>query len=713
VGAILGQQIDGTLFGPKRRQGPRLGDLNVQTSSYGTQIPKIFGKMRVAGTVIWSTDLKEERSSSGGGKGQPKSDTYSYSASFAVALSSRPLRSIRRIWADGKLLRGQAGDFKSRTGFRFYLGDESQDVDPLIASIEGLGLAPAHRGIAYSVFEDFQLADYGNRIPSLTFEVEGDTEAITIGGIGEELSRGVIAAGETAVLAGYAASGDSIRSALEALGDVIPLSLEDRQDAIVLAAAPQSAIPVGANQRDARSSKGGGGRSEFSRKGAGSIPGEVSLVYHDVERNFMTGLQRASLGIASVRSEPKAVPAALSADAAKSLAEHRLACLSAGRQFGKVHLAWRLSGIRAGSHVTLEGLSGIWRVARWTVDRMAVSLDLVRVPPGPAGNGATATPGTQVAEPDLLQGPTTLLLFDLPKIEDGVAERPILVAAAAGASAGWRGAALLSSYDNGASWQAEGRTRGSAGIGHSVTRLAPGGSALIDAASSVEVELLNASMWLESRSDDALTAGANLALVGEEVVQFGKAEPLGHRRFRLSRLLRGRRGTEAASATHEVGEPFLLLDPQNISLIETSAAAVGGEYWMSAQGLGDDDVPTIARLPIQGRSLMPPSPVHLRAERLPGGDLAVSWVRRSRNGWNWLGGSDAPLAEESEAYLARLSWQGFERVISLADAQFTYSAAQQVEDGFLGRLRIEVKQIGTHGSSDPAFLDIDEQEESI
>src|SRR5205085_2260015 len=115
IGSNIGRRIDAEIFKPKGRQGPRLGDLSVQTSSYGTQIPKIFGTMRVAGTVIWATDLREERTKSGGGKGQPKTTSYSYSASFAVALSGRPLRAVRRIWADGNLLRGAAGDFKSRT----------------------------------------------------------------------------------------------------------------------------------------------------------------------------------------------------------------------------------------------------------------------------------------------------------------------------------------------------------------------------------------------------------------------------------------------------------------------------------------------------------------------------------------------------------------------------------------------------------------------
>src|SRR5690606_6427994 len=112
-----------------------------------------------------------------------------------------------------------AGDFKSATGFRLYAGDEEQVADPLIASAEGVDQAPGFRGIAYAVFEDFQLEDYGNRIPSLTFEVEADAGAVTIGDIACALGGGEIVAGSTPSLDGYAASGDSVRSAVAALSD--------------------------------------------------------------------------------------------------------------------------------------------------------------------------------------------------------------------------------------------------------------------------------------------------------------------------------------------------------------------------------------------------------------------------------------------------------------------------------------------------------------
>src|SRR3546814_11347229 len=97
------------------------------------------------------------------------------------------MRSVRRIWADGNLLRGAAGDFKTEMGaFRLHSGGEDQAVDPLIAAAEGVGATPAHRGIAYAVFEDLSLADYGNRIPSLTFEVVADEGPVAIAGLAAE-----------------------------------------------------------------------------------------------------------------------------------------------------------------------------------------------------------------------------------------------------------------------------------------------------------------------------------------------------------------------------------------------------------------------------------------------------------------------------------------------------------------------------------------------
>ncbi|MGB3166761.1 MAG: hypothetical protein WBA68_08315, partial [Alteraurantiacibacter sp.] len=156
IGAIfggkIGSSIDAGIFGVDENEGPRLTELKVTTSSYGTPIPRHFGRMRAAGTIVWATDLKESSEKRGGGKNSPATVTYSYSASFAVALASRPIARLGRIWSDGTLLRGAAGDLKVGGTLRLYTGHGDQAPDPLIASAEG-SQCPAFRGLAYCVFE--------------------------------------------------------------------------------------------------------------------------------------------------------------------------------------------------------------------------------------------------------------------------------------------------------------------------------------------------------------------------------------------------------------------------------------------------------------------------------------------------------------------------------------------------------------------------------
>ena len=64
VGALAGNVIDQALFGNNRPiEGPRLSDLDVMASSEGAPIPRVYGRARLAGQVIWATRLEEVASS--------------------------------------------------------------------------------------------------------------------------------------------------------------------------------------------------------------------------------------------------------------------------------------------------------------------------------------------------------------------------------------------------------------------------------------------------------------------------------------------------------------------------------------------------------------------------------------------------------------------------------------------------------------------------
>lgn len=704
IGAIIGQQVDQRLFAPKGRRGPRLNDLTLQTSTYGQPIPKLFGRMRAAGTVIWATDLREERHRSGGGKNGPKVTTYTYSVSFAVALSARPIIAVHRIWADGKLLRGAAGDWKSETGFRLYLGGEGQAVDPLIAAAEGMAGTPAYRGTAYAVFEDFELADYGNHIPSLTFEIEADPEPVEIGAIAAALSDGAVVGETVAALEGYAASGDSVRGAIEALGILASFSIADDGQALRFTDAAPIATILTEDELGASADGKRGPRRTLDRQAAGTLPDEIAIAYYEPARDYQAGLQRARRGGPGRRVEKIELAAALAAEDAKACAERRLATSWSERAQATLALPWRRMELRPGGRIIVPGPSGAWRIAGWTLDRMVAELKLAGVP-GALGGATTATPGRAISGPDDLHGPTALHLLDPPPLLDAGGDAARLWIAAAGPQPGWRRAELAVSLDGGVSWTAIGTTAAPAVMGEALGALGPGSPALFDRANSVEIELLNDAMWIESRDEAALVGGANVAMLGEELIQFGSAAQTGPRRFLLSNLLRGRRGTEWAMDGHAIGERFVLMESATLRALDLSAAAIGGTIMIMATGVGDGGVAVNADCLFAGRALRPPAPAHLFANRLADGTVRIGWTRRSRAGWAWLDGGDAPLGEEAERYrLVVTPSTGSPRTIDLDAPGHDYSPAEQAVDGSTGAasVTIAVAQLGSVAASSPA-----------
>lgn len=691
IGSMAGQAIDRELlFKPKGREGPRLNELKVQTSSYGTPIPKLFGTLRVAGSVIWATDLVEHRHREGG-KGRPTVTSYSYTASFAVALSARPVLSVGRIWADGKLLRGAAGDWKVRTGFRLHKGGEDQAVDPLIASAEGIGLAPAHRGIAYVVLEDLELADYGNRIPSLSFEVVADPGTVPAEVIVEAVSGGRVAGGDALVpIEGFSAYGGSQRSVIEPLADAAGAWP-------VLAGSARLLCGTGAAVEVADIGAGPGMAGDRAITTIDQAPRRVTLSHYDPARDYQAGVQTATRPGAGYRDAAIQLPAALSAGPAKQLAEAALARAEQQRERRMVQAGWGALGIAPGARVRIAGEPGQWRVADWSLEAMAVKLVLVRIASAPLP--ASATPGRVLPAPDAVAGATILHAFELPHLGEGLLATPRLAIAACGTGAGWRRAALAVSVDGGSRWEPAGATAAPAVAGTVET---PGGMTdctVIDRRNSIVVALAHGGMMLADADDAALDAGLNLALIGDELVQFGEAEPLGGKRWRLSGLWRGRRGTEAAAGTAVAGDRFVLIDPAVLA-VRDGIAGLGSEVAVLATAPADGEgIEVVTRL--NGASILPPAPVHLRIEKAPDGEAWLRWTRRSRSGWRWQDGIEIPLGEEAEQYRVRIiPGAGDDWVETVAAAELPLPA------GLAGPLLIEVRQIGDHGLSAPAFLTI-------
>jgi len=210
---------------------------------------------------------------------------------------------------------------------------------------------------------------------------------------------------------------------------------------------------------------------------------------------------------------------------------------------------------------------------------------------------------------------------------------------------------------------------------------------------------------LLSVSDEALYAGANLLAVQNpagawEVLQFGSAELIAAKTWRLSRLLRGRQGTEQAMAAPlAAGARVVLIDAalQQISLSQAEAF-LPHSYTYGPQGrpLADPAFQSVT-LSFAGAGLMPPAPCHVTYRWNANGDLTLRWLRRDRApAANSIFLAETPASDPILFDLEILNGSAAVRTFSnVGQNSQIYTAAQQAVDfpaGLPNPLLVRVSQ---------------------
>lgn len=170
TGAQIGWALGSAYVSSKQeiRQG-EVGDLRIQTSSYGTAIPVVIGKQRVAGNIIWADEKKVYEIKSRQGKGGPSTITNGYTISMLIGICAGPILGVSRVWADGDLIVDGRTAVKPLIG-ELYTGSMTQTADPTYEAVVGAANAPAYRGLAYISLTNFDLGP-GGRVPQFSFEV--------------------------------------------------------------------------------------------------------------------------------------------------------------------------------------------------------------------------------------------------------------------------------------------------------------------------------------------------------------------------------------------------------------------------------------------------------------------------------------------------------------------------------------------------------------
>jgi hypothetical protein len=533
----------------------------------------------------------------------------------------------------------------------------------------------------------------------MTFEVIADEERPAIGTILSDASTGLIGTTDATEVVGYAAYGQTIGATVEPLIECYAIDLFD--DGARLSSPPVAeALVIDEDELGSSADERGVARIQREQSPARSLPSVLRLGYYEPALDYQSGEARATSGDRLGVEERRDLPAAIDAGEAKTLAQAVIARAWARRDRLTLRLPPRYAGLQPGARVQLDLSGGRWRVEQCTLDAFVVVVELV-----PSEGGLpklTADAGRIAPSKDVVTADVVLALLDVPDVLGRQSNTPTLLLGASAPSEGWR--SYNSQIAVGEQTIQAVVARRKSVLGRALSVLGSGDPYLINEAGSFDVELIDADQWLMSCDEDGLFSGRNLAVLGREVLQFGSAEPLGDGRFRLTRLLRGRAGTEWAIAGHSADEVFVIVEPDALRAVDLDSWSVGASASASVRNVSGS-TSSSPPVDIAAESLRPLSPVGLRADRDSDGNLAVNWTRRSRRGFAWVDGIDAPLGESLERYRLSIGKDG--GTIELeTDAPVAVLGAAEVGALGSGPATIEVRQIGDAAASRPAQISI-------
>lgn len=432
-------------------------------------------------------------------------------------------------------------------------------------------------------------------------------------------------------------------------------------------------------------------------------PRVLELTYIDAAANYDPGLQRAERQ-AGASKAPAAleVPVSLSAMEAARIAYANLLHAHASKNPIRLALPHKFAALEPADPIIVPLASGSRRIRIDSVTRARPLIEITGVLEEAAVyqqiSGGVPRYSDPTQEAVIPQAETLLALLDLPPLRD-VDDKLLIYVAMAGAdpALSWTGATLFKSADGGNNFAAEVQTNVAATMGTTVDALGDWtGGNVWDRENTVDVLLTSGT--LSSASELAVLNEGNAILIGSEIVQFTTATLVDENTWRLSGLLRGRKGTEYAIAGHASGELVVLLDSALRVHEPASIAELGAmrHYKGVSANQALADVPAQA-FTLAGNSVRPLSPVHIAGARA-GDDLTITWVPRVRIDPYLRSGVPVTLDEPTEAYeIDILDGDTVVRTLAASSPTVIYTAADQTSDfgSPQGAIGVAIYQIST------------------
>jgi hypothetical protein len=367
--------------------------------------------------------------------------------------------------------------------------------------------------------------------------------------------------------------------------------------------------------------------------------------------------------------------------------------------------------------VPVDGRNERMRIATLTAsDLILRRAELVRDDDGSYESTAVADVPARPPSRLTLNAATEILLMDLPALREEDDDAGFYAAARrTGIGTTWNGAVIYRSADGGGSWVQVGAVANEATVGRVNTALPVGITSTWDYENEIDV-VVPTGTTLESRTEAAVLLGANAAAIGVngrwEIVQFLNAEVISANRYRLTTLLRGRRGTEHIVGTSAANDYFVLVSGPGIIRLPLTTAQIGAELIYRAVTIGSQFIGALSQaFTGNGMALETFSPVHILGSRDEmTDDLTITWIRRDRLHQTMSSGIEVPNSEASESYsidIIDVDDVTVLRTLTSSTTSVVYTSAQQTTDfgGPVAAVTVRVYQLsaivgrGTPGES--------------
>jgi len=672
------------------QEGSRIDDLSSQTSEWGKPIPRVFGSYRLAGNVIWSIPLKEtkhiDESDSGGKGGQGGTTnttiTYTYSASWAVGLCEGEMNRIKKIWFDSVLVYDGSKYSGGLTvsNHDFYPGSSTQTPSWIIQSSESD--TPAYRNLCYLVFNDIQLENYGNRVPSVSVELASSSSGTEVASdviesillrAGLESSQFDVSSATDTIYGFVVSKPMSARSACNAFTPAFQYDMMEYDNEIKII--PRSGTSIADVYEDNLISVN---KIEVRQELEASKT--ITIQYINASNAYSPAIQSTSrIDTNSTQIKIYQFALVLSDNFAKQLSEKLIYNEWNERIQFEFEVSSEFLFLKPSDVIMLhyEGLVHKVRLTdiTFTVDN-SVSCKGTSENNEVYFSSAVGSPtnDTYIESSVVSYEQPTLKVLDIPTLDKSLDFLGVYLACNI-LEDNWKGCNIAKTNNLDTPYTYISSVFSSTVTGTTTTILSDGPTTLFDQTNSVTVQTTSGSLFDVTLED--LLNSSNYILIGSEVLQYRDATDNGGGSYTLSFLMRGRRGTEWATGTHTIGEEFVFLSSNlGFARIEThniqhffSASTFGT---VSQEGTTESIVPT-------GISKKPFSPSSVEAIRAPNDDIQFTWRKRSRDVTGYFG----TLSDAEEYIIFRITIQtGAAPILKdMSFSEYLYTAIDQAADG--------------------------------